>query len=126
MMTWMLRAKLHRARVTGADIHYTGSITIDQKLLEEVGMFPYERVLVVDVENGARLETYIIPGAPGSGEVQINGAAARLVSVGDHIIVMAFALTPLPPPQDWSPRVAVLDEQNRIAAIQGEGGTPCC
>lgn len=124
MFVSMLRAKLHQARVTGADLNYEGSITIDTSLLEQAGMFVHEKVLVVDIENGARFETYVIPGAPGSGAIELNGAAARLVSIGDRLIIMAFALTAFPPVADWSPRVLVLDEDNTIKSIQGEGAFP--
>ncbi|MBN1430268.1 MAG: aspartate 1-decarboxylase [Anaerolineae bacterium] len=121
MFVSMLKAKLHRACVTGADLNYVGSITIAVDLLEQVGMYAYEKVLVVNIENGARFETYIIPGDRGSGVIQLNGAAARLVSIGDRVIVMAFAQVPAPPPADWQPCVLVLDEQNRVASIELEG-----
>ncbi len=123
MFVTMLKAKLHQARVTGADLNYVGSITIATDLLEQVGMYSYEKVLVVDIENAARFETYIIPGERGSGVMQLNGAAARLVSVGDRIIVMAFAQVPAPPPADWQPRVVALDEHNRVASVELEGNT---
>jgi aspartate 1-decarboxylase len=121
MFVSMLRAKLHQARVTGADLHYVGSITIDEALLEQAGMFAYEKVLVVDIENGARFETYIIPGPPGSGEIQLNGAAARLVSISDQLIIMAFSSIASPPPAGWAPRVLVLDENNALRSIESEG-----
>ncbi len=121
MQVSLLRAKLHQARVTSADLNYVGSITIDSALLEKSGMFEWEKVLVVDIENGQRLETYIIPGEPGSGTIQLNGAAARLVSVGDRLIIMAFALVDLPVPDGWEPRVLALDEKNRVASILSEG-----
>ena len=121
MFVTMLKAKLHQARVTGADVNYVGSITIASDLLDQVGMYPYEKVLVVDIENAARFETYIIPGERGSGIIQLNGAAAHLVSIGDRIIVMAFAEVPAPPPADWQPRVLVLDEHNRVASVELEG-----
>ena len=92
----MVTGKIHRARVTAADLHYVGSITIDEDLLDAAGILSYERVQVVDIDNGARLETYTIPGARGSGEVQLNGAAARLVSPGDLVIVMAYQLVEAP------------------------------
>ena len=114
MFVTLLKAKLHQARVTGADINYVGSITIDADILEKVGMYPYEKVLVVDVENGNRLETYTIVGERGSGVMQLNGAAAHLVNVGDRIIVMAFADVEAPPPADWEPKVLVLGEQNEV------------
>ncbi len=121
MQVTLLRSKLHRAAVTGADLHYVGSISIDTDIIEQAGMYAWEKVLVVDIDNGARLETYIIPAEAGSGTMQLNGAAARLVSVGDRIIVMAFAEVDAPPPNDWQPRVLVLDERNRVVSIESEG-----
>lgn len=121
MQVSLLRAKLHQARVTDADLNYVGSITIDSKLLEQSGMLAWEKVLVVDIENGQRLETYIIPGEPGSGTIQLNGAAARLVSVGDRLIIMAFALAKLPVPDNWEPRVLALDEKNHVVSVLSEG-----
>lgn len=106
----MIRAKLHRAYVTAADLHYEGSIGIDTDFLREAGIFPYEQVAVVDIDNGARLETYVIPAEAGSGAVQLNGAAARLVSVGDRVIIMAYAQVDFPPPADWAPRVVIFDD----------------
>ncbi|MCD4684865.1 MAG: aspartate 1-decarboxylase [Anaerolineae bacterium] len=117
----MIRAKLHHARVTGADIEYVGSITIDTDLLAAAQMHPYEKVLVVDVENGSRFETYIIPGEPGSRVIQVNGAAAHLVNQGDRLIVLAFALIDYPPPDTWQPQVIVLDAENAIASVELEG-----
>lgn len=124
MFVSLLRAKLHQARVTGADLNYIGSITIDADLLDRVGMYPYEEVSVADIENGARFETYIISGERGSGVIQLNGAAARLVSVGDRIIIMAYAQVPIPPPTGWQPCVVALDEHNRVASIESEGNFP--
>jgi aspartate 1-decarboxylase len=115
----MLRAKLHQARVTGANINYTGSITIDEALLKQAGMFVYQKVLVVDIENGARFETYTIPGPPGSGVIELNGAAARLVAIGDRLIIMAFAQVDSPPAAGWTPRVLFLDEDNAVKAVEG-------
>ena len=117
MFISMLRAKLHQARVTQADINYVGSITIDAALLERAGIVPYEKVLVVDIENGARFETYALAGPAGGRDIQLNGAAARLASIGDRIIVMAFSLAEYPPPQDWTPCVLILDEDNRIKSV---------
>ncbi len=114
MLVQMLRAKLHHARVSDADVNYIGSITIPTDLLEQVRMVPYEQVLVADVENGARFETYIIPGEPGSYRIQVNGAAAHLVEIGDRLIIMAFGFVEFPPPQDWQPTIVVLDEHNRV------------
>jgi aspartate 1-decarboxylase len=114
MLRQMLLGKIHRAVVTGADLHYVGSITVDPVLLEAAGILPYERVQVVDVENGARLETYTIPGTPGKGEIQLNGAAARLVAVGDHVIIMAYALMSDEEAAAYRPKVVLMDEDNTI------------
>ena len=113
----LLHGKIHRARVTGADLNYIGSITIDALLLEAAGMLPFERVQVVDVTNGARLETYTIAGAPGSGVVQLNGAAAHLVTVGDLVIIMAYVQVD-EPMVGWEPTVVFVDGDNRIARVQ--------
>lgn len=121
MFVSMLRSKLHHARVTDANINYVGSITIDCHILDQVKMVPYEQVLVVDVENGSRFETYIIPGERGSHIIQVNGAAAHLVNVGDRLIVMAFGLVDFPPPENWTPQVVVLDESNQIKSIETTG-----
>ena len=119
MQISMIRAKLHHARVTNADVLYEGSIGIDTDLMQQAGIYPYERVLVVDVENGARLETYTIPTPAGSREVSLNGAAARLVSVGDRIIIMAFASIEAPPPANWEPHVLILDDNNEVSSEKG-------
>ena len=95
-MRWMLRSKIHQATVTEADLKYVGSITIDEELMEMVGLFPGERVLVVSNTSGARLETYTIPGPRGSGAICMNGAAAHLIKKGDEIIIMGFELTDQP------------------------------
>jgi aspartate 1-decarboxylase len=115
MTTQLMRAKIHQARVTAADVNYVGSITIDGDLIDTVGILPYERVQVVDLENGNRLETYVLRGDPGSGTIQLNGAAARLVSVGDRVIIMAYSTVSLPLEEEWHPKVVVLDARNRVA-----------
>ena len=91
MQRTMLKSKIHRATITGSDLHYVGSITIDADLLDAADILPHEQVAVVDVDNGARFETYTIAGERGSGTVQVNGAAARLVHTGDTIIVISYA-----------------------------------
>lgn len=121
-----LRAKIHRAVVTAADLHYNGSLTVDRTLLEASGMREYEMVQVVNVENGARFETYLIAGEPDTGVVQVNGAAARLAAMGDHIIVMAYAQVVDPVPDDWDPRIVMVDDRNRVLQAQSHGGEPCC
>jgi len=108
-MRQFLRAKIHKATVTEADVSYVGSVTIDSDLLERSGIAPYEKVLVVDNTNGARLETYALAGEPGSGMICMNGAAAHLVRVGDEIIIMAFEYTDQP----IVPRAILVDEENR-------------
>jgi aspartate 1-decarboxylase len=118
MFRTLLFAKIHRATVTAANVHYVGSITIDRDLLAASGIRPYERVQVVDVDNGERLETYVIPGPAGSGAIELNGAAARLVQVGDRVIIMAYALVAEPLPEAWSPVVLIVDERNRIVEVR--------
>jgi len=114
MQLAMVRAKIHQARVTAADLNYVGSIGIDTDIMAAAGIYPYEKVLVVDINNGNRLETYTIPAAAGSREIQLNGAAARLVQPGDEVIIMAFAYVDAPPPADWEPRVLIMDADNAV------------
>ncbi len=114
----MVSGKIHRARVTAAELHYVGSITVDEDLLDAAGIDSYERVQVVDIDNGARLETYTIPGARGSGEIQLNGAAARLMQPGDLVIIMAYQQVLAPVPGDWHPKVVLVDpKDNSIAEV---------
>jgi len=108
----LLKAKIHRATVTDADVDYEGSITIDAALMRQAGIRRYEKVQVVAVGNGARLETYAIEGPAGSGVVQMNGAAARLIGKGETVILMTYASVPEPPPADWEPTVVWVDGQN--------------
>lgn len=108
-MRQFLRAKIHRATITEADLEYMGSVTIDSELMEMVDIAPYERVLIVDNTNGARLETYAIPGPAGSGVLCINGAAAHLVKTGDQVILMAFGYGETPS----TPKQILVDEKNR-------------
>jgi aspartate 1-decarboxylase len=109
-MRWVLRSKLHKAVVTEADVSYVGSITIDQDLIDRVGFWPGEKVLVVSNTTGQRLETYVIPGERGSGEICMNGAAALLIKRGEEIIVMGFELTAEP----ITPKVILVDESNKF------------
>lgn len=118
MYRTFLFAKIHRATVTAANVNYVGSITIDCELLKASGIQPYERVQVVDVDNGARLETYAIAGPPGSGAIELNGAAARLVSIGDKVIIMAYGLVAEPLPEAWTPIVLIMGDDNRIAEVR--------
>ena len=108
----LLKSKIHRIVVTGGDVNYEGSLKVDTDLLDAAGMREFELVQVVDVENGERLETYLIAGERGSGVVQPNGAAARLLYPGDHIIVMAFVQVPEPLPEKWAPTIVLVDEKN--------------
>jgi aspartate 1-decarboxylase len=112
-MRIVLRGKIHRAVVTQADPDYVGSIIIDRSLLEDADIWPGEKVLVSDINNGARFETYAVAGEPGSGVVCVNGAAARLVSVGDRIIIMAFELTDVP----IEPTIVLVDDRNHCTKI---------
>ena|ERR1035437_6519952 len=118
MFRTLLRSKIHRALVTSADINYEGSLTVDSSLLEAAGMHAFELVQVVDIENGARLETYLIPGEPGSGVIQPNGAAARLLYPNDHIIIMNYVQVPEPLPEKWQPTIVLVDEKNHIQKIK--------
>ena len=124
MLRTLLTAKIHRARVTGADVHYIGSISIAQDLLDAAGILPHEKVQVVDIDNGARLETYAIPAPAGSGTIQLNGAAARLVAAGDLVIIMAYGQFQDDEARRWQPTVVMVDHDNTVTEIrQGvEGG----
>jgi aspartate 1-decarboxylase len=116
MIISLLKAKIHRATVTQTDISYMGSITIDQELMDAAGILEYEKVLVVDLNNGNRLETYCLKGKAGSGTVCLNGAAARLIAKGDKVIIMAFcAKTPDEAKNGHTPTVVFVDENNAIA-----------
>jgi aspartate 1-decarboxylase len=108
----MFKAKLHRLRVTEADLYYEGSITIDEELLEAAGILPYEKVQVVNVNNGARLETYTIPGEPGERTVCLNGPAARLAATGDQVIVISYAEMTPEEAESHEPNVVLVDENN--------------
>jgi len=110
----MLKSKIHRATVTGSDLHYVGSITVDQNLLDAADIREHEQVHVVDVDNGARFETYTISGARGSGEICINGAAARLVHTGDTIIIISYAEYAEEELDEYVPRVVHVNRQNEI------------
>jgi aspartate 1-decarboxylase len=118
MQRVMLKSKIHRATVTDSDLHYVGSITIDPEMLEAADMLEHEQVHVVDVDNGARFETYTIAGAPGSGEIKVNGAAARLVHHGDTIIVISYAAYDEADLESYEPRVVHVEAPtNRIIAV---------
>lgn len=113
----MLKGKIHRATVKQAELHYVGSITVDPKLLEAAGILEYEYVQIVDVENGSRFETYTIAGEPDSGMICLNGAAARQVAVGDHIIIMSYAQMTPEEAKEHKPNVVFVDEENKIREV---------
>jgi len=114
MFLKVLRAKIHRAKITEAQVDYVGSITIDRDLLDASGIVPGECVLVADLADGARFETYVVAGEPGSGIICINGAAARLVDVGDLVIIMAFAQATPDEAETLKPAIVLVDEKNRV------------
>ncbi len=114
MLIKVLKSKLHRAHVTDAKLHYPGSIEIDENLMWAAGIVPYEAVTIADLNNGNRLETYAVPGEPGSGRVVILGAAAQLVKPKDIIIIFSFAYCTPEEASELAPKVIVLDENNRI------------
>lgn len=119
MFRHMMKAKLHRARVTEANLNYVGSITIDEDLLDAVDMVPNEQVQIVNNNNGARFETYIIPGERGSGVVCLNGAAARLVQTGDVVIIISYGLVSEEQVRAHQPKVAIIGENNQIVEMIG-------
>ena len=113
----MLKSKIHRCRVTGSDLHYVGSITVDADLLDAADIREHEQVHVVDVDNGARFETYTIAGQRGSGEIKVNGAAARLVHTGDTVIVISYASYAEDELASYEPRVVHVDAENSIVTV---------
>ena len=124
MLLPILFSKIHRATITAADLHYEGSITIDRELMDLAGLLPHQQVQIYDISNGARLETYVMEGARGSGCIQINGAAAHLVHVGDLIIIAAYAAISPEAAAGWSPKIVLVDEQNRPKSLPpGPGGS---
>jgi aspartate 1-decarboxylase len=120
MTRTMLKSKIHRATVTDSDLRYVGSITVDPDLLEAADILEHEQVHVVDVDNGARFETYTIAGERGSGEMKVNGAAARLVHHGDTIIVISYAQYSRAEMEHYEPRVVHVDADNRIIATDAQ------
>ncbi len=127
MTVTMLKGKIHRAVVTQADLNYVGSITIDPDLMEAAGILEYEKVTVADIENGSRLETYTICGERGSGMICLNGAAARFVSPGDHVIIMCYCDMTPEEAAEHRPYVVFVDENNSISKstrYERHGKTP--
>jgi aspartate 1-decarboxylase len=119
----MLKSKIHRATVTDCDLHYVGSITIDEDLLDAADIREFEQVAVVDVDNGARFETYTIAGPRGSGDMKLNGAAARLVHRGDTVIVISYAAYDPDELDNYEPRVVHVDAHNQIINVDSEVAT---
>lgn len=119
-MRLMLKSKIHRARVTEANLEYEGSITIDRELMEAADILPYEQVQVLDIHNGTRLETYALPGERGSGVICINGAAARLVAKGDMVIILSYTPVSEAEASSCKPLLVYVDAQNRIRDAKKE------
>lgn len=114
MFLTMMKSKIHRATITEANLNYIGSITIDEDLMDLVELLPNEKVQVVDNNNGARLETYVIPGPRGSGVICLNGAAARLVHPGDTVIIISYALMTGDQAKAHKPKIAIMGENNKV------------
>ena len=123
MTRTMLKSKIHRATITDSDLHYVGSITVDPDLLEAADMLEFEQVAVVDVDNGARFETYTIAGERGSGAIKVNGAAARLVHSGDTVILISYAQYAREELEHYEPVVVHVDRTNRIVNIDAAVAT---
>jgi aspartate 1-decarboxylase len=124
MFRTMMKSKIHRATVTRADLDYVGSITLDAALMDAADLLEGEQVAIVDVTNGARIETYAIPGERGSGVVGINGAAAHLVHPGDLVIIISYALLSDSEARSLQPRIVHVDEKNRIAKLGNDPAEP--
>ncbi len=118
----MFKSKIHRATVTGADLNYEGSITIDSELLKLADIYPYEKVDIYNVSNGERFSTYVIPGEPGSGEICLNGAAARKVQKGDIVIIVSYCELTEDEIKEFSPTVVLVDKENRPVKVSRTSG----
>ena len=114
MRIHLLKSKLHRAVVTGGDVNYEGSMSIDADLMDTVGLRPYERILCGNMQNGERFETYVIPAERGSGDIILNGATAHLGKAGDLLTIMCFAEVEADQADNWKPKMVVLDEKNEV------------
>ncbi|MEU6621646.1 aspartate 1-decarboxylase [Streptomyces litmocidini] len=124
MLRTLFKSKIHRATVTQADLHYVGSVTVDVELMEAADLLPGELVHIVDIDNGARLETYVIEGERGSGVIGINGAAAHLVHPGDLVILISYAQMEDAEARAFVPRVVHVDGDNRIVELGGDASAP--
>lgn len=120
MTRTMLKSKIHRATVTDSDLHYVGSLTLDPELMEAADILEHEQVAVLDIDNGARFETYTIAGVRGSGEVKVNGAAARLVHTGDRVIVVSYAEYDRDDLKQYAPRVVHVDRGNAVIDVDAD------
>ena len=124
MMRIMMKSKIHRATVTQADLHYVGSVTLDAALMEAADLLDGEQVAIVDITNGARIETYVIPGGRGSGVIGINGAAARLVHEGDLVIIISYGMFDDAEARALKPAVVHVDEKNRVVKLGNDAAEP--
>ncbi|CAM5287226.1 aspartate 1-decarboxylase [Streptomyces tanashiensis] len=124
MLRTLFKSKIHRATVTQADLHYVGSVTVDAELMEAADLLPGELVHIVDIDNGARLETYVIEGERGSGVIGINGAAAHLVHPGDLVILISYAQVEDAEARSFVPRVVHVDGDNRIVELGSDASAP--
>ena len=124
MMRIMMKSKIHRATVTQADLDYVGSVTLDAALMEAADLLEGEQVAIVDITNGARIETYVIPGERGSGVIGINGAAAHLVHPGDLVIIMSYAVVTDAEARALDPRIVHVDAKNRIVKLGNDPAEP--
>lgn len=122
MLRTMMRAKVHGATLTGVNLQYVGSLTLDAGIMERLDILPNEMVQVLNLNNGARLTTYVIPGEKGSGSVELNGAAARLGHAGDRVLIVTYALMEDKEARNFRPKVALVDERNRIVEILEDAG----
>ena len=123
MNRFMLKSKIHRATVTASDLNYIGSLTVDADLLDAADIIEHERVHVLNVNNGARLETYVVRGQPGSGEVKVNGAAARMVNIGDIVLILSYGAYDQADLAEHSPRIVHVSATNRQVAINSDATT---
>ena len=121
MQIHLLKSKIHRAGVTGASVHYEGSLAIDADLMDQVGLYPYERILCGNIANGERFETYAIPGKRGSGDIVLNGATARLGKPGDRLTIMSYTEVEARLARKWKPRDMVLGKNNQVVTRRGGG-----
>ncbi|SFJ59310.1 aspartate 1-decarboxylase [Thermoflavimicrobium dichotomicum] len=117
MFREMMKSKIHQATVTEANLHYVGSVTIDQDIMDQVDILPNEKVQIVNNHNGARFETYVIPGERGSGVICLNGAAARLVQPGDQVIIISYMMVDEQTARSYHPKIAIMDERNRVKQL---------